>query len=74
MSYTDITRRILEASLRAGRSPGSVHLIAVSKVQPDARVRDVLEPGIACSARITFKRRRRNGPPSAPNLARSRCI
>ena len=45
MSYTDITRRILEASLRAGRSPGSVHLIAVSKVQPDARVRDVLAAG-----------------------------
>ena len=45
MSYTDITRRCLEASLRAGRSAGSVHLIAVSKVQPDARVRDVLAAG-----------------------------
>lgn len=45
MSYTEITRRCLEASLRAGRSAGSVHLIAVSKVQPDARVRDVLAAG-----------------------------
>ena len=45
MSYTDITRRILEAAQSAGRSPESVHLIAVSKVQPDARVRDVLAAG-----------------------------
>lgn len=45
MSYTDITRRILEACLRAGRAPGSVHLIAVSKVQPDDRVRAVLAAG-----------------------------
>lgn len=45
MSYTDITRRILEAAQSAGRPPESVHLIAVSKVQPDARVRDVLAAG-----------------------------
>jgi hypothetical protein len=45
MSLTDISRRIAEACLRAGRAPDAVTLIAVSKVQPDERVRQVLQQG-----------------------------
>lgn len=41
----DITRRIRDAERAANRAKGSVRLIAVSKVQPDARVREVLEQG-----------------------------
>lgn len=45
MSLSDIQNRISKAEADAGRAPGSVKLIAVSKVQPDARVRAVLEEG-----------------------------
>ena len=45
MSLTEITTRIAAAATRAGRAPDAVTLIAVSKVQPVARVRHVLEEG-----------------------------
>lgn len=45
MSLTHIQEQISKAEARAGRSAGSTKLIAVSKVQPDARVRAVLEQG-----------------------------
>ena len=45
MGLNDITRRIRAAETAAGRRPGSVTLIAVSKVQPPARVEAVLEAG-----------------------------
>lgn len=45
MPLGDIKSRIAAAEEKAGRAPGSVNLIAVSKVQPDARVRAVLEQG-----------------------------
>ncbi|MFG6594654.1 YggS family pyridoxal phosphate-dependent enzyme [Sulfitobacter sp. 1A13368] len=45
MSLSDIQNRISKAEADAGRAAGSVKLIAVSKVQPDARVRAVLEEG-----------------------------
>ena len=45
MSLNDIQNRIRKAEADAGRAAGSVTLIAVSKVQPDARVRAVLEQG-----------------------------
>lgn len=45
MSLADITSRIAKAEANAGRAAGSVQLIAVSKVQPDARVRAVLDEG-----------------------------
>lgn len=45
MSLYDITRRIRAAEAAAGREPGSVTLIAVSKVQPPERVRAVLDRG-----------------------------
>ncbi|CUX83850.1 MAG: putative enzyme with a TIM-barrel fold [Roseibaca calidilacus] len=45
MSLQDIQSRIAAAEAQAGRAPGAVSLIAVSKVQPDARVRAVLEAG-----------------------------
>ena len=45
MSLSDIQNRITKAEADAGRAAGSVKLIAVSKVQPDARVRVVLEEG-----------------------------
>ncbi|MBK4214530.1 YggS family pyridoxal phosphate-dependent enzyme [Paracoccus caeni] len=45
MGLDDIRRRIEAAELAAGRAPGSVTLIAVSKVQPANRVEAVLEAG-----------------------------
>lgn len=45
MSLNEIHTRIATAEARAGRAPGSVRLIAVSKVQPLDRVRAVLEQG-----------------------------
>ena len=45
MGLTDITARVAKAEAAAGRAPGSVQLIAVSKVQPDARVEAVLDQG-----------------------------
>ena len=48
MSLQDITARIASAEAKAGRDPGSVKLIAVSKVQPNERVQAVLEQGHRC--------------------------
>lgn len=45
MSLTDIITRIAAAERANGRAPGSVQLIAVSKVQPLDRVRAVLDAG-----------------------------
>lgn len=45
MSLTEISRRIADACQRAGRAPDAVTLIAVSKVQPDERVRAALDAG-----------------------------
>jgi hypothetical protein len=45
MPLSDIKTRLAKAETDAGRAPGSVELIAVSKVQPDARVRAVLDEG-----------------------------
>ena len=45
MSLEDVKDRIAKACVDAGRSPDSVRLIAVSKVQPEERVRAVLEAG-----------------------------
>lgn len=45
MGLDDITCRIRAAEEKAGRAPGSVTLIAVSKVQPVDRVESVLRAG-----------------------------
>ena len=45
MALTDIRKAIADAEAAAGRVPGSVRLIAVSKVQPLERVEAVLEAG-----------------------------
>ncbi|WP_137701059.1 YggS family pyridoxal phosphate-dependent enzyme [Marimonas lutisalis] len=45
MPLSDIKARIAKAEADAGRAPGSVHLIAVSKVQPNERVHAVLSEG-----------------------------
>ena len=45
MSLSEITEAIAKAEKDAGRAPGSVSLIAVSKKQPDARVQEVLDEG-----------------------------
>lgn len=48
MSLAEIKTRIRNAEAAAGREPGSVTLIAVSKVQPNERVQAVLEEGHRC--------------------------
>ena len=45
MSLADITTRISNAEVRAGRPAGTTQLIAVSKKQPDVRVLGVLDLG-----------------------------
>ena len=45
MSLSEIKDRVAKAEAQAGRDAGSVALIAVSKVQPEARVSAVLEAG-----------------------------
>ncbi|WP_433990004.1 Pyridoxal phosphate homeostasis protein (plasmid) [Pseudoseohaeicola sp. NH-UV-7] len=45
MALSDIKTRIAQAEQAAGRAAGAVQLIAVSKVQPNVRVRNVLEQG-----------------------------
>ncbi|MCB1360974.1 MAG: YggS family pyridoxal phosphate-dependent enzyme [Rhodobacter sp.] len=45
MTLSAITERLRAAELRAGRAPGSVTLIAVSKVQPPEKVEAVLSEG-----------------------------
>ncbi|MEZ5714661.1 MAG: YggS family pyridoxal phosphate-dependent enzyme [Paracoccaceae bacterium] len=45
MPLADIKARIAKAEAAANRPAGSVQLIAVSKVQPDERVRAVLDEG-----------------------------
>ena len=45
MSLTDIAARLDAARARAGRAPGDVTLIAVSKLQPPDRVEAVLDAG-----------------------------
>jgi pyridoxal phosphate enzyme (YggS family) len=45
MSLSEIQSRIARAEAAHGRAPGSVRLIAVSKVQPLPRVRAVLDQG-----------------------------
>ena len=45
MSLAEISARIASAEAVAGRPAGSTQLIAVSKVQPDARVAAVLDEG-----------------------------
>jgi hypothetical protein len=45
MGLQEIEQRIAKAEEAAGRASGSVRLIAVSKVQPEARVTAVLEEG-----------------------------
>lgn len=48
MGLTDIKRRVAAAEAAAGRAPGSVRLIAVSKLQPPHRVESVLAEGQRC--------------------------
>ncbi|UWQ83300.1 YggS family pyridoxal phosphate-dependent enzyme [Leisingera caerulea] len=48
MPLEEIKSRIAKAEAKAGRAPGSVQLIAVSKVQPNERVEAVLEEGHRC--------------------------
>ena len=48
MSLEEIKTRITAAEAASGRAPGSVTLIAVSKVQPNARVAAVLDQGQRC--------------------------
>ncbi|WP_425040447.1 YggS family pyridoxal phosphate-dependent enzyme [Primorskyibacter sp. S187A] len=45
MSLSEITSRIAKCEAEAGRAAGSTTLIAVSKVQPNARVDAVLQEG-----------------------------
>ncbi len=68
MALDDITRRIRAAEAAAGRAPGSVTLIAVSKLQPPERSRRYWPRATPSSERITSRRRRPNGPHGVPRI------
>lgn len=48
MGLQDISQKIVAAAQEAGRDPETIKLVAVSKVQPNARVAEVLEQGHRC--------------------------
>lgn len=43
----EVKRRMAEAALRAGRDPGEVQLVAVSKMVPVPRIREAIQAGVA---------------------------
>ena len=45
MSLDSVKRQLAEAEAKAGRDPGSVTLVAVSKVQPEDRLQAVIDAG-----------------------------
>lgn len=45
-NIAQIRKTIETAAKESGRAPGSVHLVAVSKKQPAARIREALEAGL----------------------------
>ena len=52
MSYQDIISRVAAATEASGRKTDDIRLIVVSKVQPEERVRAVLDQVTAFTARI----------------------
>ena len=63
MSLAEIKKRIDKTEVSFDRSIGSTKLIAVSKVQPNDRVKSVLEEGHRVLAKIGSKRLNQNGLP-----------
>jgi uncharacterized pyridoxal phosphate-containing UPF0001 family protein len=62
MTLSVINSKIKQAEKSAGRANGSTQLIAVSKVQPNERVLNVLEHGsYSILAKIKFKKQMANG-------------
>ena len=55
MALHDILARVSHAETVAKRKPGSVGLIAVSKVQPNHRVADTLQKGYRCFGENTVQ-------------------
>ena len=55
MALNNILARISSAETAAQREPGSVRLIAVSKVQPNHRVSDTLQKGYRCFGENTVQ-------------------
>jgi PLP dependent protein len=45
-NLADIERRIAEAAIRAGREPGEVKLVAVSKTHPPDTLREAMKAGV----------------------------
>jgi len=63
MGLPDIRARLDAACAAAGRPPGAVTLIAVSKLQPEARVRPVLEAGHRVFGENRVQEAERRWPP-----------
>ncbi len=61
MTLSVINSKIKQAEKSAGRAIGSTQLIAVSKVQPNERVLNVLEQGHKYLVKIKFKKHMANG-------------
>lgn len=69
MSLAEIESRIAAACLRAGRPRGEVTLIAVSKVQPEDRVRAVLAAGQRVFGENRVQEAERRWPPLRAEVA-----
>jgi len=74
MSLAEITSRIHKAEQSAGRPIGATQLIAVSKVQPNARVQAVLESGHRLFGENKVQEAAGNGRYFASNTMAFRCI
>ena len=61
MTLSVINSKIEEAEKSSGRAIGSTQLLAVSKVQPNERVLNVLKQGHQYLVKIKFKKLKVNG-------------
>ena len=61
MALSVINSKIKEAEKSSGRAIGSTQLLAVSKVQPNERVLNVLKQGHKVLVKIKFKKLKVNG-------------
>ena len=73
MSLSHVSSEISEATAASGRPVGSVELIAVSKVQPNERVLEVLRQGHRVFGETVCKKLKASGQALRLNFQMQRC-
>ena len=74
MTLDLIKSKIEKAEIASKKSIGSTQLLAVSKVQPNTRVLNVLKQGHQYLLKIKFKKRMKNGQFFENNFRMSKFI